>query len=156
MKYHKRRRLKNYDYASNGAYFITFCTFEKLNRFWEKNVFQENETIALSACGKTAETAIRQIPLHYPGVSVDNYVIMPNHVHMILVLNHSDISVSTIVRHLKGFITKTVGEPIFQHSFYDHIIRNIDEYEKIWNYIEDNPRKWNEDKYYWAPCSDDL
>ena len=148
MNYHKRRRLLGYDYATNGAYFITFCTFEKMNRFWTKDSFSPDEPIELSDYGNVMMSAIQQIPLHYPGVSVDNYVIMPNHVHLIIVLNDSNVSISNIIRKLKSYVTKTIGTPVFQHSFHDRIIRNADEYEKIWNYIEDNPRKWNEDEYY--------
>ena len=148
MKFHKRRRLKNYDFASNGAYFITFCTFEKLNRFWTKDVFPNDAEYQFNDCGMIMQRAIEQIPAFYPSVSVDHYVIMPNHVHLILVLNDSDVSVSTIIRHLKSAVTKEYGAPIFQRSFHDHIIRDFSDYEMIWNYIEDNPQKWNEDKYY--------
>ena len=146
--FHKRRRLKNYNYASNGAYFITLCTFEKRNRFWTKDVFPDNAAFQLNECGMIMQHAIEQIPVFYPFVSVDQYIIMPNHVHLILVLNDSDTSVSTIIRHLKSAVTKAYGSPVFQRSFHDHIIRDSHDYEKIWDYIEDNPRKWNEDRYY--------
>ena len=87
-----------------------------------------------------------------PSVTVDKYVIMPNHIHMIISLSDSKASISGIVHFIKSQTTKHIGYSVFQHSFHDRIIRNMDEYANIWNYIEDNPRKWNEDKYYWAPC----
>ena len=94
------------------------------------------------------QTAIENIPSIYPNVSVDHYVIMPNHVHMILVLSDSQTSVPVIINQLKRNATKQIGYSIFQRSYHDHIIRNQADYEKIWEYIEDNPRKWNEDTYF--------
>lgn len=149
--YHKRRRLQNYDYSSNGSYFITFCTLQRENLLWTQNVVLHDETNPLSEIGIFLKNCIEQIPCHVPSVSIDNYVIMPNHIHLIITLFSSDVSVSGIVHHLKSLSTKHFGYSIFQRSFHDHIIRDAAEYEKIWNYIEDNPRKWNEDKYYLAP-----
>ena len=148
MKYKKRRRLKDYDYSSNGAYFITICTFDKINYFWNSNLFKSSEQTVYTDAGHLICTAIENIPSIYPSVMVDNYVIMPNHIHLILVLSEANSTVSNIVGQLKRQITLQLGFPIFQRSFHDHIIRNAQEYEQIWNYIEDNPRKWNEDKYY--------
>ena len=148
MKHKKRRRLKDFDYSSNGAYFITFCTFDKVNQFWTEDGFTNLQDITLSSFGKIMQTAIENIPSIYPNVSVDQYVIMPNHVHMILVLSDAQTSVPVIINQLKRIVTKQIGYSIFQRSYHDHIIRNQADYEKIWEYIEDNPRKWNEDTYY--------
>ncbi|MBR6314114.1 MAG: transposase [Clostridia bacterium] len=148
MKHKKRRRLKDFDYSSNGAYFITFCTFDKVNQFWTEDGFTNLQDITLSSFGKIMQTAIENIPSIYPNVSVDQYVIMPNHVHMILVLSDAQTSVPVIINQLKRNVTKQIGYSIFQRSYHDHIIRNQADYEKIWEYIEDNPRKWNEDTYY--------
>lgn len=92
--------------------------------------------------------AIESIPSVYSNASVDHYVIMPNHVHMIIVLSDANASVPTIINQLKRRVTKQIGHSIFQRSYHDHIIRSQEDYDNIWNYIEDNPRKWNEDKYY--------
>ena len=148
MKHKKRRRLKDFDYSSNGAYFITFCTFDKVNQFWTEDGFTNLQDITLSSFGKIMQTAIENIPSIYPNVSVDQYVIMPNHVHMILVLSDAQTSVPVIINQLKRNVTKQIGYSIFQRSYHDHIIRNQADYEKIREYIEDNPRKWNEDTYY--------
>ena len=148
MKHKKRRRLKDFDYSSNGAYFITFCTFDKVNQFWTEDGFTNLQDITLSSFGKIMQTAIENIPSIYPNVSVDQYVIMPNHVHTILVLSDAQTSVPVIINQLKRNVTKQIGYSIFQRSYHDHIIRNQADYEKIWEYIEDNPRKWNEDTYY--------
>jgi len=85
---------------------------------------------------------------------MDKYVIMPNHMHMIIVLHPGNgpaklaPTISRIIQQFKGSISKQVGFSIWQKSFYDHIIRNDQEYEKIYDYIETNPLKWEEDKYY--------
>ncbi len=150
--YHKRRRLKDFDYAGNGSYFITFCTIQKECVLWTRDVFADNLSVQLSDIGVFVQRCIEQVSSSMPSVTVDKYVIMPNHIHMIISLSDSKASISGIVHFIKSQTTKHIGYSVFQHSFHDRIIRNMDEYEKIWNYIEDNPRKWNEDKYYWAPC----
>lgn len=148
MKYKKRRRLKGFDYSSNGAYFITFCTFNKQNQFWSKDCYDNCKDAILSDTGIIMRLAIESIPSVYSNASVDHYVIMPNHVHMIIVLSDANASVPTIINQLKRRVTKQIGHSIFQRSYHDHIIRSQEDYDNIWNYIEDNPRKWNEDKYY--------
>ena len=150
--YHKRRRLKDFDYAGNGSYFITFCTIQQECVLWTRDVFADNLSVQLSDIGVFVQRCIEQVSSSMPSVTVDKYVIMPNHIHMIISLSDSKASISGIVHFIKSQTTKHIGYSVFQHSFHDRIIRNMDEYEKIWNYIEDNPRKWNEDKYYWAPC----
>lgn len=73
---------------------------------------------------------------------------MPNHIHLLLTLNDSETSVSSIINQIKGKITRQLGYSVFQKSFHDHIIRTPAEFERVWDYIENNPRKWNEDMYY--------
>ena len=82
---------------------------------------------------------------------------MPNHIHVIIVLHAEDErsktapTVSRIIQQFKGSISKQVGFSTWQKSFYDHIIRNEIEYKKIYEYIETNPLKWEEDKYKGRP-----
>ena len=71
MKYKKRRRLKDFDYSSNGAYCITFCTFDKMNQFWEKDCFSNTQDITLSPFGIMMQSVVENIPNVYPNVSVD-------------------------------------------------------------------------------------
>ena len=144
----KRRRLSNYDYAQCGAYFVTICTTEKANLFWEKDTYQNNEPFQLTPIGQTLQASVETLPSKYPFLQIDHYVIMPNHIHLIIVLTEQQASLSTIINQWKGYVTRQYKRPIFQRSFHDRIIRNAEEYEKIWNYIEDNPRKWNEDEYW--------
>lgn len=93
----KPNRLSHYDYSQNGAYFITICTKNRELLFWEEQVYQ-TETVGatigrpgvgcpLSAYGRLAEEAILQIPQKYPAVKVENYTVMPNHVHLLLLID---------------------------------------------------------------------
>ena len=94
----------------------------------------------------------------YPYVEMDNYIVMPNHIHMILVMkngNHQGkrLTVSEIIGQYKMSVTKQIrchkpGMQVWQRSFHDHIIRNQESYEKIWNYVEYNDQKWTEDCFY--------
>lgn len=92
---------------------------------------------------------IQQIEIIYPNVILDEYIIMPNHIHMILKINEqSNNSISTIMQQLKMKITKEIGYSIWQKLFYKHIIRNEKEYLKIKEYIINNPLNWNTDEYF--------
>lgn len=147
-------RLWGYDYASAGYYFVTVCTRERLPCLRRGAHCAPDLLPPLTAEGVVTQRAILQIPAHYPGVRVDHYVVMPNHVHMILVLPEDGgralraPTLSRIIRAWKETVTKTLGRPIWQRSFYDHIIRDENDYRQIWNYIDTNPAKWAGDRYY--------
>ena len=155
----KHPRLKNYDYAQNGCYFITICTKNRKRLFWDagRDDFIPPQ-YALSSLGVIVKRHIESIPSAYPNVFIDNYVIMPNHVHMLLRIDgllQSDAGdaphrpvLSTMIHGLKSLTTRKAGFPLWQDSFYEHVIRSDADYQAIWNYIEDNPRKWSEDCYH--------
>ena len=149
MSFYKRRRLINFDYSTKGAYFITICTKNHEYLLWEEGAYSVDDGYRLSEYGKTIKFEIENISERYPTLKVDNYVIMPNHIHLILVNTSNDVvDLCVAINQTKGKITRKIGFSLWQPSFHDHIIRNDEEYEKIWNYIEYNPLKWNEDKYY--------
>lgn len=93
-------------------------------------------------------------------VGIDKYVIMPNHIHLIIIIpGHENgtmwasspttkQSISQIIKSFKTLVTKQIGYSIWQRSFHDHIIRDETEYRKIWEYIDTNPQKWEEDCFY--------
>ena len=153
----KQYRLKDFDYSQPNAYFITICTENRKNMFWENvgESIARPEDVRLSAYGKMAEQAIGEIPNHYGAVTVDHFVIMPNHIHLLLQI-HTDRdgramlapTISTVIAQMKGAVTKKIGHPIWQKLFHDHVVRNRRDYEMIWNYIEGNPMKWSEDCFY--------
>ena len=159
----KRNRLKDYNYSSNGAYFITICTKDRKNIFWQKehpdfvgeDIILPFDSIRLSMYGKIVEEAINAIPKYYPHIELLQYVVMPNHIHMILFIPYdsgrmisSPTSILTVVGQMKRYASKKIGMGIWQRSFHDHIIRDKNDYEKIAKYIYENPIKWQYDCFY--------
>lgn len=154
----KPTRLKYFDYAQNGVYFITICTKERKNIL--SKIKNDGEAFPeLLKCGEIANAWIRELRNKYPQISVEHYVIMPNHIHMLLAIDgdsgRGDPSptVHAAIGWLKYQITKevnqihnTVGNGVFQRSFYDHIVRNHDDYCEIYRYISGNPMEWQYDK----------
>ena len=163
----KANRLDGYDYGRAGYYFITVCTAGRNNFFWDFSIpscvgadIIRPCLPALTQYGRCADQAVQNISLHYTGIWVDKYVIMPNHLHMILVIEQKDrgriISAPTkgipiIVGQMKRSVSKNVGFPIWQKSYHDHIIRNEADYRRIWHYIDTNPAHWHEDCFYTVP-----
>lgn len=156
----KPNRLTEYDYSTPNAYFLTICTENRKNLFW-KNVgaiIDRPENIPLTNLGCLVRQCIIEIPMHYPMISVDNFVVMPNHIHLLLQI-HTDAdgrsliapTISTVVRLMKGTVSKQAGFSVWQKGFYDHVIRNDKDYQSIWNYIQGNPSKWTEDQLYISP-----
>lgn len=151
----KQIRLENYDYSTSGAYFITVCATNREKIFWN-NVGADiirPQNIQLSTVGKITEQGILQINNHYENVTVDKYVIMPDHIHFILHIKSnkngrmiSATTVSTVVGSMKRWVSKQTGKPIWQKSFYEHTIRNQTDYNDIYEYIENNPLKYMLDR----------
>ena len=135
-------RLKNYDYSSEGFYFITICTKNR-KRFLSRIEPTPGETarLLLSEYGRVVESYL----VSFPGI--EKYVIMPNHIHLIVHKTNGK-SICDDVRSFKALVTKKIGKSIWQDSFYDHVIRDEADYLIKWNYIEENPEKWAEDEYY--------
>lgn len=159
MDTRKSNRLQGYDYSQQGVYFLTLCTQHKAPLLWQHpsvgaRSARQPVMQLLSEYGCTTQYAIEQIHKRYPMVTVDKYAIMPNHIHLLLVIAPQEGSalrsptISTIIKQMKGYVTKTIGQSIWQRSFYDHIIRNEADYLTKWNYIEQNPLRWIEDEYY--------
>lgn len=152
----KNMRLKDYDYSQNGAYFVTTCVKAKHEILWAPvgaRIARPHSTSNLSNIGRIIETAILSIPEIYPNIILDKYVIMPNHIHMILLIDNgramrAPTPISTVINQFKGYATKQIGYSIWQKLYHDHIIRSEDDYQKIWQYIDENPVKWTEDCYF--------
>ncbi|MBR0446439.1 MAG: transposase [Oscillospiraceae bacterium] len=143
----KPNRIPEYDYGTNGAYFVTICTQDRKKIL--SNIVGDDAHIVPKTYGMIAEKYIRNVP------EIEKYVIMPDHIHMIIRLDNGSMWASTptdcqpqhnrisnIVRSIKVLVAKEIGESIFQRSYYDHVIRNQQDYNEIWQYIENNPRKW--------------
>ena len=143
----KPNRLPDFDYSQNGAYFITICIQDRKPIL--STIVGDDAYIVPKPFGTVAEKYIRNVP------EIEKYVIMPDHIHMIIRLDNGSMWASTptdakpqhnrisdIVRSIKVLVAKEIGESIFQRSYYDHVIRNQQDYNEVWEYIENNPRKW--------------
>ena len=172
MELQKRKpnRLKNYDYSNVGAYFITVCTKNRdpflstitvgdgsavpQNKI---NARPQNKTavpnIILTPLGQIVENHINMMSEKYPNTKIDAYVIMPDHVHMVLVINHGRANPAPTVGNIMGWFKymttkmmankcETSDNRIWQRSYHDHVIRDEQDYLNICQYIADNPMRW--------------
>lgn len=163
MKQRKANRLSDYNYSTNGYYFITICTKEKrciLGNVVGGGVLDAPQ-LNLSKLGQIAESQLLEMDKIYSNISVDKYIIMPNHVHFIITLSNiqegasrtppptrANEIVPSFVSAFKRFTNKKAGSTIWQRSYYDHVIRNESDYLTIWQYIDTNPTKWDSDEFY--------
>ncbi len=145
----KELRLQSYDYSQTGVYFITICTRDK-NRILSE---VRNEKPVLLPFGFISEKYIKEIGNYYDNVRFDNYVIMPNHIHVLISISGGSSgtptpTISQIVSTFKRFCNKDFGGNIWQRSFFDHVIRNDEDYLRHLQYINENPKKWENDEYF--------
>ena len=159
VEFSKRKsiRLKDYDYSQNGAYFLTVCVkdrHELLGGIDVGDAVLSVPIVRLSDIGNMVNAYLANMSQIIEFAVLENYVIMPNHIHLLIVLNNehgtlrtASPTISRIVHGLKTVTTKQIGHSIWQRGYHDHIIRNEDEYVKIWHYIDENPAKWKEDEY---------
>ncbi len=154
----KRNRLEGYDYSLGGYYFVTICVKERFDFFGRI----KNEKMFLNEYGKIVSSAWLDLPNHYFNCELDYYVIMPDHVHGIIIIDNTlkkkndksvNYSLSEIIRGFKTFSSKRINEKLkidkkfrWQKSFYDRIIRSENELYFIRNYIQLNPLKWDIEK----------
>ena len=150
----KTNRIPGYDYSAPNAYFVTICTDKRRNLFWRDvgAVIGRPQDVPLNHIGSLVAQAIGNIHTHYPVVTVEHYVIMPNHVHILLQIHADDNgrpmaapTIPQVINQLKGIATKKAGFPLWQKGFYDHVIRSDSDFRDAWNYIEGNPGKWTEE-----------
>jgi putative transposase len=146
----KPNRLEGYDYSLNGAYFVTICAKDRTEIFSHitESAIQGRPQVRLTEIGKCVYETI--LAASHGDVTIDRYVIMPNHIHMIVVI-HAETGdrgrspLQIIVRNIKSFVTKQIGYSPWQKSFHDHIIRNEKDHVRIAEYIENNPVMWEGD-----------
>jgi len=159
----KKNRLPEYDYSQVGYYFITICTKDRECYFGKI----KNGKMNLNEIGKLSRKYWKEIPKHFPFVELDEYVVMPNHIHGIIIIdNDNNVGdnhgcplqnrnmelLPKIISQYKSSVTRQIRKQFdyyifaWQKSFYDHIIRNEKSLFKIQNYIIYNPLKWDLEK----------
>jgi putative transposase len=151
----KSPRLKGYDYSQSGAYFVTICTENKLKLFG----IIRNEQMLLSELGHIAYQELANLTRHWQNLDIDLFVVMPNHVHAILVIHDSTVkqeSLGHIVGGYKAGVSRTARKAniipknlvLWQERFHDHIIRHEKPLNYIRNYVATNPERWAQDSFY--------
>ena len=172
-KQHKQYRLLGYDYAREGAYFITICTKDRIHYFGQV----QDGMMHLSDIGTIAKDNLLMIAERFKNTVLDEFVIMPNHVHMILIIDRKNVTGRNVINHVptKSGIPNnpmelpqdTIGKMMrwykgkvsyecrkqghtfaWQARFHDHIIRDDRSLEKIRRYIQHNPLQWEEDMFH--------
>lgn len=129
----KVNRLKDYDYSQNGAYYITIYVNNKLELLSNIDVGANCVRLQLSEIGQIIANEIDVMSSTYVAAFIDKYVIMPNHIHMIIIISMDGRTqfaptIPRIIKQFKGPVIKQIGHSIWQKSFYDHVIRNEDDY----------------------------
>ena len=127
----KPNRLCEYDYSQNGAYFITVCTQNRA-RLFAAELPVGNGLCAVpdgangfALANQIIHKWVKETEHKFPNMSIDKYVVMPDHLHFIITIKE---------RH--------EGRSLWQKSYYDHVIRNQRDYDEVWQYIDNNPKKW--------------
>jgi REP element-mobilizing transposase RayT len=166
-------RLKGYDYSQPGAYFVTLCVRKGECTLGDVS----NGEVVLSDLGQIAHGFWARVPTHFPNVSIDTFVVMPNHVHAIVVIHDPDRgegggrdavtsplrrpTLGQIVAYYKYQTTKqinqirdTPGMPFWQRNYYEHIVRNDRALTAIRIYIAQNPHRWELDRDHPANTGD--
>ena len=168
----KAIRLKNYDYSSTGYYFITICTHKKHSLFGSVGADSISARTLPNTAGQMISDTLTEVFNNFNNATLDKYVIMPNHIHMIIIISYGDKNgepradmesaptVADIVQSFKRYTTikyiagvksgiyPPFDKHIWQRSYHDRIIRNKTSYQNIWNYIDNNTHTWKDDCYY--------
>ena len=144
-------RYRGFDYSSAGYYFVTICTDGKKHILSE---ISDDGTVKLTNVGEILNEVWSGLPLHFANVKTDDFVVMPNHIHGIIVIEKCcGTTLNEIVKAFKSIATlqcrKKYGNTfkLWQRGFYDEIIETEDHYYNVKWYITCNPRNWKTDKY---------
>ena len=178
----KSPRLPGYDYDQAGVYFVTFCTKARENLLARVahsecvGTHHDASVLTLTDIGQVVNQTIQFLPSRYPAIRLESYVIMPNHVHLLLRITPEERTLreaslqpslheptpkkrtllAKAIGYLKMNVTKAIRNQypflvLWQERYHDHIVRNESDYLRILQYIENNPAKWKEDCFYNEP-----
>ena len=161
----KQNRLPDWDYSALGAYFVTICTKGKKKLLCDivGGGVLDAPQVVLTEIGWIAEQELLGIKNHYENITIDKYVIMPNHIHLLIRIAErinpfptKRYDIPNVVGKYKAAVTRCVGNAfmhsveLWQKSYHDHIVRNEADYRRIWEYNDTNPLKWEEDCFFVA------
>ena len=157
QKERKTSRLVNYDYGQPGSYFITLCTQHRLPLFeMEHNVGNGHRAVPRPPQNLVLRKWLRKTQQYFSNISIDKFVIMPDHLHMIVTIKEQcpggslpdimqyfkTMTTNEYIRGVKAGVLAPFDKKLWQKSYYDHVIRNQQDYDETWQYIENNPAKW--------------
>jgi len=157
----KHHKLKDYDYSLPGYYYVTICVSDGKNVLSRvgQGLAPAETVVQLTGIGAIAENQLLELEKRFPYVRIDKYVIMPNHLHIIIELIGDPIlcygierpDLYEIIGTYKSITTRvcnkkfdTPGTRLFQTSFYESVIRSEQGYYETYQYIEGNPARWIE------------
>ena len=156
----KSTRLKGFDYSTEGAYFVTICVNDRKPILSEviktavgEGLAPPEYSVKLKPCGEAVKEQLQHIENRFPSVSVEDYVIMPDHIHVIIFLHGKagreapPPTLNDVICAFKSLTSRECKqkygiEKIFQRSYAEHIVRNIEDYETRRKYICENPLRW--------------
>ena len=174
MQTRKNPRLAGYDYSRHGIYFVTICTADRQSllgtirpavggdahiappspgtsvsvggdAYIAPSLTDSTAAVDLTPLGRVVEKYLRSMP------GVEKYVVMPDHVHILVRItgrpmraSAPTVSLPKLVRSFKGLCTKAAGRSIWQRGYYDHIIRDENDFLRCWKYLDENPASWQE------------
>lgn len=153
----KSPRLKGYDYSQSGAYFVTICTHQRQYLFGDI----QNDAMHRNDLGRIADEELLLLPKRWQTVDIDLYVVMPNHIHAIIVLDTAETdgknavpTLGHVVGSYKAGVTRLARRDglheglLWQTRYHDHIIRSEKSLNYIRQYVHHNPARWEEDTFY--------
>ena len=150
----KRTRLPGFDYSQPGAYFITACAHNQRCIFGGV----AGNLVRLSKYGHIVQDIWLSLPQYYSYISLDAFIVMPNHIHGILIYTGTNgdcqrVALPGVVGSLKSYSTRTINKlrsnstpPVWQRGFYEHVLRPEEDINDYRQYIEENPLKWHLDE----------
>ncbi|HSA59197.1 MAG TPA: transposase [bacterium] len=153
---HARRsiRLQGFDYRTPRAYFVTICTWNRFHLLGDV----VDGSLKISPIGRVVRDCWQELPNKFPNAQLDEFVVMPNHLHGIIRLVGAPLmapgnrapTLGEVIRHFKAIATREVHRidssiPIWQRNYYERIIRVNGELERVRRYIRDNPKNWGND-----------
>ena len=153
----KPTRLKNFDYSSAGAYFVTICIRDRMNILSEiavgEGLAPPEITVKLKPCGEVVKEQLQLIEARFPSVTIEDYVIMPDHIHAVIFLHEKaggaspSPTLDDVICAFKSLTSRSCKqkygiEKMFQRSSAEHIVRDRDDYETRRMYIYENPMRW--------------